>query len=74
MNGMYSKTIIMVTILSDTSYQPQSIESLGHDIIHGDLSGSWEIIYHKELTDKECAEELIKQGSDPSFLLGEEYE
>lgn len=47
------------------------LDEIYRETIQGSASGSWSVEEVKDLTDKEAAELLEKQGSDPAFLLGE---
>lgn len=66
----YYKTTIQVEVLSEGRLDPQSLEDVAYAIDQGDCSGVWNITSSKALSKKEVSEELIKQGSDPEFLLG----
>jgi len=68
------RTIIKIEILSEGPYDPDDISSVAYDIVEGDCSGSWEIESSETLTELEMAAALEKQGSDPSFILGEDWE
>lgn len=68
----YYKTRIVVTVLSDGPYNPDTIHDLAYDITEGECSGDYKVESSEELTREEMAEALEAQGSDPAFLLGEE--
>jgi len=68
----YYKTRIVVTVLSDSPYDPDNLYDLAYDITDGDCSGNVEIESSEELSREEMAKALEAQGSDPEFLLGED--
>jgi len=71
----YYKTIIQVEIVHDENFDPhQGLSAVAHEMTFGDISGITNVKKSTQLSKKQCANALIKQGSDPSFLLGEEYE
>lgn len=73
MDKLY-KTIIKIEVLSNGPYAPENIENIAHDIIEGDCSGTWDIESEESLSELEMAAALQKQGSDPGFLLGDDWE
>lgn len=70
----FNKTVIEVVVLSEGPYDPESLEDVAYDIVNGDCSGGWTITETEELNEAQVAEELKKQDSDPSFLLGPDWE
>jgi hypothetical protein len=73
MTVQYYKQVIKVVVLSegyDGGGPPnwQRLEDVARDIIYGDCSGEWHVDETVELTPKQVAEELMKQGSDPGFF------
>ncbi len=64
----FHKTTIVVTILSEGPYDPESLGSVADDISFGDCSGVWTVTSSEELTRKEAAKALLAQGSDPEFF------
>lgn len=70
----YFKTTVTVEILSaDESVEDLTMEELAREIKDGDCSGMMVGAVVKELSKEEMAKELLEQGSDPEFLLGEDY-
>jgi len=67
------KTVYTVVVLSDRDIRGMSLNDIAREVIHGDLSGTYEATSCDELTTGEMASELMKQGSDPEFLLGENW-
>jgi hypothetical protein len=66
----YYKTTIKIEVLSeDKPVDDLDLYSIEYAITEGDCSGDIEFTEVKELTPKECAEELEKQGSDSSFFM-----
>ena len=68
MERKFYRTKIMVEVLSQDPYDPDTINQIAYDIAEGDCSREWDIEETQELTAKECAEALIAQGSDPEFF------
>ena len=67
------KTVLKVTVLSAGTIDHLELETIGHEIIYGSMSGhveveSTEILKTKEAVTKACEE----QGTDPSFFLGDD--
>lgn len=65
----YYKTIIQVEVLSDEPYVLNSLEDVDYDITEGHCSGIVFMKSQTEMTEKQIARALKKQGSDPSFLI-----
>lgn len=65
----YYKTIIQVEVLSDELYILSSLEDVNYDITEGHCSGIVFMKSQTELTEKQVARALKRQGSDPSFLI-----
>lgn len=67
----YFRTTIMVEILSDFPYDPESLEQIYNDITDGECSGHWQVIESRDVNKHQMEQLLVQQGSDPSFLCGE---
>ena len=65
---VFYKTVIQVEVLSQEPIGEPSLEQLAYNITDGDWSGASKIKSIKELTGKQAAKALIKQGSDPEFF------
>lgn len=72
MSEQLKKTVITVTVLSNGDYEFTNLASLAYDITDGDCSGACEVTSIQTLSREEMAEALKAQGSDPTFLLGED--
>ena len=70
----YTRTRIVVEVLSDGPYDPKTLCDVHYDITDGDLSGRWDIESSEVLTPEAMEKALLAQGSDPDFLLGEHYD
>jgi hypothetical protein len=72
----FYKTVISIEILSDELYPDcVTLEQINYDITEGHCSGRLLTeVHNEELTKEQMAEALIAQGSDPSFLIGEDTE
>jgi len=70
----YTRTRIVIEVLSDGPYDPKTLDDVHYDITYGDLSGRWNIEISEVLTAEAMEKALLTQGSDPDFLLGEHYE
>ena len=70
MNKKYYKTTIAFSVLSEEPIPEQmNIDEIYQECIDGDYSGDLGFRSSVEvLNEKEAAQELIKQGSDPSFF------
>ena len=70
------KKVIQIELLYDDEISPNpsnlELEQIGYEMIEGSMSGVSKEISHKELTKKQMARALRRQGSDPSFLDCEE--
>jgi len=65
-----TRTIIRVEVLSQGPYEPETLGTVAHDIVDGDVSGDWEVV-NQEILSKEDFETACRdQGSDPSFFFG----
>jgi len=63
------KTTIKVVILSEEEYEGNDLETINYDIMEGHCSGQlFDVKRNVKLTDKEMAEALQEQGSDPEFF------
>lgn len=66
------RTVFVVEVLSNEPRDDWSLKEIAHDIVSGDSSGIYEVLDSREISKKDMAEALQRQGSDPEFLLGEE--
>ena len=78
MNDFYITTIT-VTVASDHRLvYPDgynlNLEDVAYEMTYGDLSGRYEYTDERKVTRDEIIRELEEQGSDPSFLLGDEWD
>jgi hypothetical protein len=74
--GLY-RTVITVEVLSNYPYHFGGINGLADltfNVTDGDCSGHAEVTLSQKVTPKKMAKLLEAQGSDPSFLLGEDWE
>ena len=66
------KVVMQVELLYDDeiSNNPEDMElaDIGYEMTEGSMSGVIRIISNKVLSKNKMAKELLKQGSDPSFL------
>ena len=70
----FKKTVIKVEVISDGDWKWDNLSDVAHAISNGGCSGSVEEDHVEFLSEEDTARALIKQGSDPSFLLGEGWE
>lgn len=71
----FFRTVYQIEVLSDV--EPPSfptLEQIAYDITEGHSSGVLNEISREGVDRKRIAELLTAQGSDPSFLLGDDYE
>ena len=73
-NESYKKTVLEVTVLSEGNWDWETLGGVAYDITNGDCSGDIEVKEAVFLSEEQTARELVKQGSDPAFLLGEKWE
>lgn len=66
----YYKTRVVFEVISKDAPFSGGAEDLYQAITSGDCSGAKTECTSVELNREECAEALVGQGSDPSFLLG----
>ena len=74
MTKSYKKITLTIEVLSDGAWEWENLTDVAHQISDGECSGEITNEEIEFLTPDEMAEALIAQGSDPSFLLGEDYE
>jgi hypothetical protein len=68
-DSKFYKTVMTVTIISDTPVHPDAtLSDVEGMITSGDWSGMVEISSTEELSPKETSEALIEQGTDPAFF------
>ena len=71
----FKKMIIEVELLYDDAIIPHpdnlTLADIAYEFTNGSMSGVVRTKSIQTLTKKQVAKALIKQGSDPSFLLGE---
>ena len=69
------KTVIHLEILSDGDIPDDwTLQDIGYNIVHGDMSGYWNVAEERVLTEEEVIEECTKHGTDPEFFGIEEDE
>jgi len=72
------KKVIQIELLYDDEItrDPEIMElaDIGYEMTEGSMSGVTKLISHKELTKKQMAKALQKQGSDSTFLCGDDEE
>lgn len=69
----FQKTIFEVEILSNGYVNDCSLAQLAEEMEMGDYSGIFRVVSREALTPQEMSEALVKQGSDPEFILGDDY-
>lgn len=75
----YYRNVVEVEILSDEPFHGNmgltDLQTIHYYITEGDCSGDIQItVSDEEVSREKMAELLIKQRSDPEFLLGDENE
>ena len=78
MTEEYYITEITVTVASDRKLVDAdghnlSLLEIASEMVYGDLSGRYEFADTRKASPEEIAAELEEQGSDPSFLLGDDW-
>lgn len=69
----YYRTVFVVEVLSTCeNMNDLSLSEISNEITFGEASGSVEVSYHKEISEKEMRKKLLEQGSDPEFLIPNE--
>lgn len=69
---VFVRTVIEVEVLTKGEYEPDSLEQVARDIVYGDASGDWKVVKSEKVSRKRMAKLLEAQGSDASFLLGDD--
>lgn len=65
----FYKTVIKIEVISEGKVPDfDGLDSLNDFITGGNGSGRYDTMSTKELSAKQTAKELIKQGSDPEFF------
>jgi hypothetical protein len=67
----FYRTVIEVEVLSEGEITDRGLVEIASEMKYGFFSGVYNFKETQEVTPDEMAELLIKQGSDPEFLLGE---
>jgi hypothetical protein len=78
MTEEYYITEITVTVASDRKLVDAdghnlSLLEIASEMVYGDLSGRYEFSDERRVSPEEIAAELEEQGSDPEFLLGDDW-
>jgi len=66
------RTIFIVEVLSDKPVADLDLADIAHEINEGDSSGRVEVRDSREVSKHDMAKLLDHQGSDPSFILGDD--
>ena len=74
MSKSFKKTVLRVEMLSDGDCDWDTLADVAYSITEGDCSGKVENKSVEFLSEEAMARALLEQGSDPCFLLGEEWE
>lgn len=71
--GLY-RIVYKIEVLADSPIhqEPLSLKDIAYEITDGHCSGVFLDTEVEEVSKERMSELLIAQGSDPSFLLGEE--
>lgn len=64
----FYKTVVSIEILSENEVGHTSLFEIARQIESGDWSGVYHTVSVDLLSDKEMADALIEQGSDPEFF------
>ena len=67
-NRKFYKTMIIVEVLSEERYSPESIEGIARDITEGDCVGDWDAETSEEVDGRRMADLLREVGSEPGFF------
>lgn len=68
--GNYQRTVIEVELLTAGPFPTEyNLNDIHEDITFGACSGRYREVVRENLTEKEMEEALIKQGTDPDFLI-----
>ena len=73
--GLY-RIVYKIEVLADSPlhHEPLSLKDIAYEITDGHCSGVFLDTEVEEVSRERMSELLVAQGSDPSFLLGEEEE
>lgn len=70
----FKKTRLIVEVLSDNDWEWDNLGDIAYAITDGDCSGTVSVESIQYLSPEDTAQALVEQGSDPAFLLGEDWE
>ena len=66
----FYKTVMQIEILSKNPIpDTMSLKEIAHEATDGEYSMQYSSVSQDELTGKQAADELIKQGSSPGFFM-----
>jgi hypothetical protein len=61
-------TKIVINILSEEDLVFDSLKDVAHEVVDGDLLGTWDVKKTKVLTGKQAAKLACEMGSEPGWL------
>ncbi len=64
----FYKTIIVVEVLSEDPYSPDTLEGIARDIMTGDCVGDWDAETSEEVDGPAMVQLLYESGSEPGFF------
>ena len=70
--GLY-RTVFVVEVLSDGPIEDIDLADLADEVTVGGSSGSFGVLHAAEVSRADMANYLQAQGSDPQFLLGDDW-
>jgi hypothetical protein len=69
----YYRTIVTIEVLSEEPVDFDSLQAVHDAIVFGGCSGKWSVTFTEEVSPMRMEKLLLDQGSDPMFLLGDDY-
>ena len=66
------RTVYRVEVLTDEPFAASDLSDIAYQITEGHASGLVDLVTSAEISREDMRAALIAQGSDPSFLLGED--
>ncbi len=68
----FHRQVIEIEVLSKDPIDFQSLQQVAYEVTDGAASGTWSVKEQTTHNRDEIADLLVAQGSDPSFLLGDD--
>lgn len=64
----FTRVVLVIEILSEDVYNPESLAQVAYDIVDGQCSGTWDVLLNEEVDAVTLVERMKLHGSDPGFF------